>query len=350
MDALVFPSAGLRGYAFKSVKYTSVQGVDIRLDIVHPEKIGDFDSTPRNVLLHYHGGFLVVGDRNAFYPHWLVNACASRGWIFITPDYRLLPESTASSSLEDAVAAYHWVLSSLSQVLGCRIGSVLMAGSSAGAYLALAVAANTPQKQPSALLLIYGMLDPTLPRYTTSGTNIFDRPSIETAPVLAQFPIHNPGNPRPFVSAYPLSANPATDPRFRLVSALHLDALFLDYMTGLSGLGRAVATHGPQAIPHNHRYLFPISFGAMAKLPQTFLLHGQNDSAVPVENSLRAAEVLRRAQVTVELEVPDDAEHGFDARAGNVNIEAVEGESVTAYRSLRKAISFLEKAVAKTQM
>jgi acetyl esterase/lipase len=139
------------------VSYKSTPDGDINLEIFYPEAASD---SPRVVLLHYHGVLLVVGDRFSFFPYWLVRACASRGWIFISPEYRLMPESTAHKSLEDASDAYQWVLSILPQELGCELGTVLMAGTSAGAYLALATAACN-QVQPGALLLIYDMLDAT---------------------------------------------------------------------------------------------------------------------------------------------------------------------------------------------
>ena len=118
-------------------------------------------------------------------------------------------------------------------------------------------------------------------------------------------------------------------------------------MTGIKGLGRLVAKEGPSAIPEAHRNLFPLAFAGthkLSKLPQTFLLHGQNDSAVPVEHSLEAAERLRNIGVHVELEAPDDAEHGFDGKSGTTSVESTEGEKVHGYQSLRKAIAFLQRA------
>ncbi|KAH8880477.1 alpha/beta-hydrolase [Thozetella sp. PMI_491] len=336
------PDTGFQGYQSKTLTYKSTKDGDIKLDVVYPE---DVRSSLRTVLLHYHGGFLVVGDRSAFLPYWLLKACTSRGWIFVTPDYRLMPESTAQSSVEDAIDAYQWVLSALPQELGCDIGSVLMAGSSAGAYLALTTA-TTVQKQPSALLLTYGMLDATAACYTTPGRNTFNRPPIETADILAKYPICKPEDTRKAISASPIPADPSTGPRVGLIAALHTDALFLDYMTGIDGLGRSVASEGPNAIPPNHRNLFPIAFGELGKLPPVMLLHGRNDSAVPVTQSEQTAEKLLAAGVDVHLELPEDAEHGFDSRAGVVDVEAAEGEKIPAYQSLRNVISFLHSAAA----
>ncbi|KXH40229.1 hypothetical protein CSIM01_06407 [Colletotrichum simmondsii] len=339
-----FPMETLAGYTSRTVPFKVTSDITINADVVYPEKS---DGSPAVVLLHYHGGFLIVGDRYSFLPHWLVHASASRGWVFVTPEYRLMPESTAHDSVEDAADAYKWALSSLPEIIGRPVGSLLVAGSSAGGYLALNTAVSAAQK-PSALLLIYGMLDPSGTRYTTPGKNIFGRAPVETGSILEKWPMAKAsGEERKPVSAYPISGDPAADPRFALASALHIDALFPDYMTGVSGLTSQIATQGVAAVPKEHQELFPLDFGDFSGFPPVMLLHGANDSAVPVECSNRAAEKLKASGVRVLAEFPSDAEHGFDGRSGNVNVETSAGDSVTAVESLRKAIGFLEQNVAK---
>ncbi|KAI3534665.1 hypothetical protein CSPX01_11960 [Colletotrichum filicis] len=355
-DALLFGNMGdmmvfdqLNGFfdltpMSTNLPFKVTSDITINADVVYPEKS---DGSPAVVLLHYHGGFLIVGDRYSFLPHWLVHASASRGWVFVTPEYRLMPESTAHDSVEDAADAYKWALSSLPEIIGRPVGSILVGGSSAGGYLALNTAVSAAQK-PSALLLIYGMLDPSGSRYTTPGKNIFGRPPVETGPILEKWPMAKAsGEERKPVSAYPISGDPSADPRFALTSALHIDALFPDYMTGVSGLTRQIATQGAAAVPKEHQHLFPLDFGDFSGFPPVMLLHGANDSAVPVECSTRAAEKLKASGVRVLAEFPSDAEHGFDGRSGNVNVETSAGDSVTAVESLRKAIGFLEQHAAK---
>ncbi|KAH7169912.1 Alpha/Beta hydrolase protein [Dactylonectria macrodidyma] len=322
-----FPLDRFDGYTSKTFSFKSTPEGSIFIDVIYPEET---DSSPSTVLVHYHGGFLIVGDRYTFLPYWLIHACASRKWIFVTPDYRLMPETAAHSAIEDAKDAYAWVRSSLSDLLGRSVGTVHVAGSSAGGYLALSTS-MTAVETPDSLLLIYGMLDPAGSRYTTTGSNIFGRPVIDTEPVFHDFPNGGKTADKKAISAYPLIGDPARDRRFALVSALHIDARFPDYMSD-----------GVQAVPKEHKILFPCSFGDLANVPRTMLLHGLNDSAVPVENSLKAADKLREAGVPVITEFPEDAEHGFDARAGNVNVEGEEGNSVIAVESLRRAIRFLD--------
>jgi acetyl esterase/lipase len=45
--------------------------------------------------------------------------------------------------------------------------------------------------------------------------------------------------------------------------------------------------------------------------PPTFLVHTANDSAVPVENSLRFAEQLRKLGIPFELHIYERGPHGF---------------------------------------
>ncbi|KAG8162923.1 hypothetical protein KVR01_007401 [Diaporthe batatas] len=338
-----FPLEAFTGYTSQTVAFSVTSHATINADVVYPEKS---DGSPAVVLLHYHGGFLIVGDRYTFLPYWLVHACASRGWVFVTPDYRLMPESTAHDAIDDAAKVYQWVYSSLPEKLGRPIRSVLLAGSSAGAYLALNTAVSAVKK-PDALLLIYGMLNPSGARYTTPGMNIMGQPLVETGPILEAWPMSEAGSgEKKPVSAYPIT-NPATDPRFALISALHIDALFPDYMTGVPGLARQIAAQGVTAIPTEHMRLFPLDFGNLAGLPPVMLLHGVDDTAVPLDCSTAAAEKLKASGVNILTEFPSEAQHGFDARAGVVDIETSNPDGVAAVESLRKAISFLEQSVAK---
>ncbi|CAH0058333.1 unnamed protein product [Clonostachys solani] len=339
-----FPLDGFDGYTSKTFVFkTDPDGNAIHTDVVYPTQAVD---TPSTVLIHYHGGFLVFGDRYSFLPYWLVHASVARNWIFVTPEYRLIPESTAHASVEDAVDAYKWVRSSLPDLLGRPVGSLLVAGSSAGGYLALTTTAIVAEK-PDALLLVYGMLDAAGPTYTTPGPNIFGMPAIETGPILREFPITKEGDDRKKLSAYKMPPDITTDPRSSLVSALHIEGIFVDYMTGVAGQGHAISKQGVEAIADRDRHLFPLTFAKLAGMPSTFLLHGVNDSGVPISCSEKAAERLRAAGVEVIEEFPADADHGFDTRVGNINVESAEGDGLIAVGSLRNAIQFLSSSVAK---
>lgn len=102
------PLSGYESYESKTFIYKTVDSIELKLDVLYPTSRSQ--SSPLNVLIHIHGGFLVsyfpfhlfrhngtddailqvVGDRYSFVPHWLISACVSRNWIFVTPGNHFL--------------------------------------------------------------------------------------------------------------------------------------------------------------------------------------------------------------------------------------------------------------------
>ena len=280
-----------------------------------------------------------------FFPEWLAQACVNRGWIFVTPDYRLIPETTAHDSVQDAVDLYQWVLEVLPSHIGMTFGPVFMAGSSAGGYLALTTSVFV-EKKPAATFCLYGMLDMINKHYLIKGSNIFNLPVFDTSPIRD---VLRTIRDKPVLSSYAYPENSAQDPRLKIISSLHIDALFPDYMTGVPGLSEKVAKEGVEAIPLEHRKLFPLTFGRLDDLPPVLIVHGQNDSAVPVALSKLAAEKLQAAGVEVHAEFPDVAQHGYDRAAGRRLESEVEGELGGAdFESLRKSLRVLDEIVARS--
>ncbi|KAJ4209628.1 hypothetical protein NW759_013484 [Fusarium solani] len=337
MDAPSLPS--FEGYSSKTFTYKSVDGLDLKLDALVP--LDAPDQVP--VVVHIHGGFLVIGDRYSIQPYWLIKACVRRRWIFVSPDYRLIPEATGHDALEDAVHAYEWVAARLAAQLGIRTGGVILAGSSAGGFLALA-AARQATTRPLALISIYGMLDLAHERYTRKGTNIMGLPPVNGGPILDQFLAGDRAGAA-VLSGYPWPLDLAKDSRFGLVAALHVEALLIDVVTGVPGLGEAIAAQGPkEAIPAEARPLFPATFGPLGSLPPTLLLHGRNDTGTPFETSLSVMAKLEDAGVRVTAEFPGDAPHGFDVLLGPVDLESQPSTvpDSEAVLGLKKVIGFLD--------
>lgn len=70
---------------------------------------------------------------------------------------------------------------------------------------------------------------------------------------------------------------------------------------------------GPAPTPEQER-AWSLDTNARADGPPTFLLHAADDTAVPVENSLRLEAALRGAKVATELHVFEEGGHGFGLR------------------------------------
>jgi acetyl esterase/lipase len=124
-------------------------------------------------LLLLHGGGFVLGGA-ASHGGLAAHLAEATATVAYLPDYRLAPEHPYPAALDDAVAAYRWLLQKHAP------GRLLLAGDSAGGNLALATAiairdAGLPP--PAAMVLLSPWLDLSL-----SGDSI--REQAEHDPVL----------------------------------------------------------------------------------------------------------------------------------------------------------------------
>ncbi|CAG8121357.1 unnamed protein product [Penicillium olsonii] len=288
-----------------------VDGLSLSIDVSKPA------NAPHNgiVLLHFHGGFLVLGEKTTFPPHWLINACHARGWIYASPSYRLLPESTGLDILSDTLDAVNWVRRNISD-------RVIIAGSSAGGYLALATAAHPSCPKSLAVLL----LNP-----------------VEDLPTTLQ-EVDKASRDGHAIDGYPFPTTPAADQRHRWIRALHEGARYPDVLTRVPGLAEQIVEKGVSVIPEKFRPLFPASFGLKKDLAPTILVHGDADVLVGYEQSASVAERMSSAGIDVTLELVRDQGHGFDAKSF-IDLDAGDGQGDNMVKdSLRRVITALEKA------
>ncbi|KAJ5813159.1 alpha/beta-hydrolase [Penicillium robsamsonii] len=102
----------LKSFEHLELVYKQVNGHDIKTSVLMP-KNGITGSLP--VLVHFHGGGLVMGDK-LFLPwwaNWLIQLAEKHNAIIISPNYRLIPESTVSDTLQDLVSFWAWIHESL---------------------------------------------------------------------------------------------------------------------------------------------------------------------------------------------------------------------------------------------
>jgi acetyl esterase/lipase len=126
---------------------------DIRYADDHPRHVLDI-YRPRGgcarapVLLQIHGGGWVMGNKHEqALP--LVHHLAARGWVVVTPNYRLSPHARFPDPLVDCKRALAWVRRNIA-AQGGDPSFVAVTGGSAGGHLAalMALTANDPRLQP----------------------------------------------------------------------------------------------------------------------------------------------------------------------------------------------------------
>lgn len=265
----------------------------------------------------------------------MINACHRRGWAYATPSYRLLPEAEGSQVLSDAIDAAQWVHDNVSK-------RIILAGSSAGGYLALAAAAHSQTPRPLAVLSIYGMLNPAGNRYTHPGRAL-RKPVENLSEVLTA--ISDSMRCGEIIDGYAFPENPMADERFGWIAAMHQAAWIPDVLARVSGLAELIRGQGTESIPQEHRQLFPATCGLLSSFPPTALLHGNEDVLVDFEQSAGVADILKSLGVDVILECVEGQGHGFEAKEF-IDLDSETNEERPFNPNLRRIIAFLESHVS----
>ena len=86
---------------------------------------------PRPVLVFFHGGGWVHGDRRAY--DFAARAFAAEGFVVVVPDYRKVPQVRFPAFVQDGAQAVRWVRDNIASY-GGDPGRVALSGHSAGAH------------------------------------------------------------------------------------------------------------------------------------------------------------------------------------------------------------------------
>lgn len=125
----------------KDSPYTSGNNADQVLDVYTPAEGG-----PYPVIVYIHGGGFVAGDKHHFRQYGMT--LAQEGYAVFNLNYRLAPQHKNPAQIADVMAAVNWVHEHAA-AYGGDSGKMVLAGDSAGAYLA-AMAANLCTNEPLA--------------------------------------------------------------------------------------------------------------------------------------------------------------------------------------------------------
>ncbi|OJZ90865.1 hypothetical protein ASPFODRAFT_203349 [Aspergillus luchuensis CBS 106.47] len=295
-----------------SVGYKTVGDHTITVDVLYPKTLNDSTqqhkspSGPRPVLLRYHGGGLIAGYSlfPPFFSPWYLELAQEYLAVIVSPNYRLLPESSVLDVLEDVEDHWHWMHQSLPALLQretkgtveADLRRIMTVGDSAGGYLSLQMALNHPDEIRS-VNAVYPMVNPKA-SYFSSG---------EERPVF-NLPTYPPDTLRlhldhvrrqEAVMQKPVIVSAAADAeRFRLMFAACQH----------SQLGQ----NFPEA-PITPYLLERLDAGARFPRGGVLILHGRDDSVAPVTESYALQGKLAQVDPNLNFRlVVRDGEHGFD--------------------------------------
>jgi acetyl esterase/lipase len=128
--------SGLRKRSEKMVKLVGKIPFRVKVDTfqigdIYTEWIMPPDADDQHVILYFHGGGYVSGSV-AIHKLFCIELANATGMRILLPEYRLAPENSFPAALDDALAAYHWLLEQ-----GFEAKNIIIAGDSAGGGLAL---------------------------------------------------------------------------------------------------------------------------------------------------------------------------------------------------------------------
>ncbi len=260
-----------RAIPIRSRAIESVRGIDYwgdgapahRLD-VYRSRLAPHAKAP--VMVYVHGGAWMIGDKREQGKPMMFEL-VSRGWVCVSVNYRLSPKATWPDHMVDAKKALVWVKEHIAEY-GGDPAFIAVSGGSAGGHLC-------------ALLAL------------TPGDGAF-QPGFETADTSVQACV-------PFYGVMDLTGSPEGSALFGPGT--------------LQMLERSVMKTTEAQHPGLFREASP-TYRVTEDAPPFFVLHGVNDTLVPVETARgfvqRLRAVSRRPVAYAELPL---AQHAFDVVA-----------------------------------
>ena len=322
--------------SIKTFTYHSVNGTDVQVDAYLPSNVDKFSA----VFIFYHGGFMITGDKTIWVSPWMVKACEKRNWLFLSANYRLLPEATGLDIVVDIKKLHEWVTKSMNAELGISADTskLILAGGSAGGYMCLVSALNMPVK---ASIVLYPVADVAGAPYVNQVLFKDALPQSEADNVVKEMKEAKGRYVQGFVPVMnPDGSEDSTNYRYKYVRSILMNNLMPDFLTGIEGMGNKIRAGGPGVIPQECRAAFPLVDPLPPTYPPTIILHGDKDTATPIEEAYATVERLQEAGIPHELIVVKGRDHGFGGEIQDVDSENAVDE-LSGY--FRRALSFVEK-------
>jgi len=266
-------------------KYTHVYKQNdmyaLKLDAYLPEN--SVKSLP--VVIYIHGGALIFGSRKDVNENE-IQAILNEGIAYISIDYRLAPETKLMDIIVDVEDAIRWVREEGAKLYAFDESRIAVLGKSAGGYLALL--SGTFQNRSNAIISFYGYGDILGDWYSLPSPHY---------------------NKSPKVSANEAEKCITSD---ILTHADYPKRWPLYLHTRQTGSWASlVSGYEPSEIYTELTPYCPIS-NIDSKYPPTFLLHGSEDTDVPVEQSKNMYSALLDMNIKTQIYIQQNGEHGFD--------------------------------------
>ena len=262
--------------------YKTAAGCDIKADVY-----GADTALRKPVVIFIHGGALIMGSRKGVMLNGLHAGLLNSGYVVVSIDYRLAPETKLPAIIEDVRDAHRWVRKSGPKLYNIDPDRLAVAGGSAGGYLTQ-MTGFCVSPRPRALVSYYGYGDITSAWYSRPDTFYSKQPHVPKEEALQA------------VGTNVISEPPDKNQRGRFYLYTRQQGLW----------PKEVAGHNPDTEDKWFDRYCPLR-NVSAKYPPIMLIHGTADTDVPYEESKKMDEKLTQKGVKHELVTVPDAGHGL---------------------------------------
>jgi acetyl esterase/lipase len=259
-------------------EYKQAEQCSIRADVFLPTQAHP------PVVVYVHGGALISGSRRRL-AGWQRERLRKAGFAFVPIDYRLAPETQLPEIVQDVQDAITWVKGEGAATFGWDANRVAVMGGSAGGYLSLL--SGTFEVKPQAVVSFYGYGDILGDWYT---------------------------QPSPFYCGWaPISREEAESAVGGAAKSSGGRKRYTYYFYLRQQGIWPEAVSGWRLPEERERFLrYCPAANVSPAYPPALLLHGDQDTDVPYEQSLEMARALERGGIQHELVTVQGAGHGFD--------------------------------------
>jgi acetyl esterase/lipase len=247
------------------------------------------DEQTRPVAVWIHGGALIVGDRRSIMPG-IHQMLLKAGYIVVSIDYRLAPETKLPGILDDVSDALRWVRVKGSELFHADPKRLAVLGGSAGGYLTLTTGYRV-EPRPRVLVSYWG--------YGALVADWYTQPD----DFYRKQPLVSKEEAAEVVGTEPLSEMPPKNRRNRFYLYCRQNGLWPRQVAGLDPVKDAKA-FDPFCPQRNVK----------TDYPPTMLIHGTKDTDVPYAESKKMAEELERKKIKHDLITVEGGGHGLPNR------------------------------------
>ena len=149
---------------------------------------------------------LIMGDRRGINRR-LVSELVDAGFVVVSIDYRLAPETKLPEILDDVRDAFTWIRTQGTRTFGARADRTIVLGGSAGGYLTL-MSGFLIEPRPAALVSFWGYGDIVGPWYS------------QPDPFYRRQPLVSEAEARAAVGRDPIAEPPALERSLSILSLL----------------------------------------------------------------------------------------------------------------------------------